>query len=254
MRLGCEFAQRHLGTFQGLALGAEGGVAQTGRRVAWIKAFAAGVTAKAAAFASGITTRFTTGIGAGTAVHARASVTPTPSGVFAVAKFAGAARIGAGGFAFHAGAVIAAHGDHAFGRGFGCNHFSHRGCGRAFCCIAGGLRGVCHFGLATLLWAGAVSGRAFGVCAFGRHAFGCGSFGHSGVYRRCTGLGHRISHRLHLRLLGAGCAYLGLRLGLALQGGFQSGNRAADQLRVAASIGCLQGFGRVNDHAVTLAQ
>ena len=59
---------------------------------------------------------------------------------------------------------------------------------------------------------------------------------------------------MHLRFLGAGCAYLGLRLGLALQGGFQSGYRAADQLRVASSIGCLQGFGRVNDHAVTLAQ
>ena len=255
MGLGCELAQCHLGTFQGLALGAEGGVAQTGRRVAWIKAFATGVTAKATAFASGITTR----VWAGTAVHARAGVAPTASGVFAVAKFAGAARVGAGGFAFHARTVIAAHGDHAFGRGFGCNDLGHRGCGRAFCGIAGGLRGVCHFGLATLLWASAVNGGAFGVGAFrsgafGRSAFGCGGFGHSGVYRRCTGQGHRISHRLHLRLLGAGRRYLGLRLGLALQSGFQGGNRAADQLRVAAGIGRLQGFGSVDDHAVTLAQ
>ena len=59
---------------------------------------------------------------------------------------------------------------------------------------------------------------------------------------------------MHLRLLGAGRCHLGLRLGLALQSGFQSGYSAADQLRVAASIGCLQRLGGVDDHAVTLAQ
>jgi hypothetical protein len=183
MGLGSELAQRHLRTLQGLALGAKGGVAQAGRRVAWIKAFATGVTAKAAAFASG----FTTGIWAGAAVHAGAGIAPTASGVFAVAKFAGTGRVAARGFAFHAGAVVAAHGHHALGRGFGCNHLGCGGGGRAFCAVADGWRGVGHIGLATLFWTGVLISGTFGVGAFqsgtfGRSAFGSGGFGHSGVY------------------------------------------------------------------------
>ena len=83
-------------------------------------------------------------------------------------------------------------------------------------------------GLAAFLGAGILSGGAFG-----RSAFGCGSFAHSGIYRRNTGLGHRISHRLHLRLLGAGRRDLGLRLGLAL---LQSGKNKAKAVQVLRSV------------------
>ena len=116
MGLGGEFFQRQLGLLQGLALGAESGVAQTRAHVAALKpprACRSGTTrAKAFAAAPGV---------------ARAPARCIAA-VAAVAPFETPAH-GCGGFGFfHAGSVVAAHSHHFFGWGRGRHgHHSWRG-------------------------------------------------------------------------------------------------------------------------------
>ena len=64
----------------------------------------------------------------------------------------------------------------------------------------------------------------------------------------------RLRCRLRLCLLRARRTHLGLRLCLALQCSLQRCHGFADEVRVPCGIGRLQGLGRVQHRAITLAQ
>ena len=102
MGLGGEFFQRQLGLLQGLALGAESGVAQTRAHVGAFKAARGSRSGTSKTIAA--TTRF-----GGTPAWGIAAVT-------AVAPLEPAASHGRGFGFFHAGSVVTAHGHDLFGR------------------------------------------------------------------------------------------------------------------------------------------
>ena len=118
MGLSGEFFQRQLGLLQGLALGAESGVAQTRAHVAALKP----------------ARRASAGTATGKTIAATARLGGTPArdiaAVSAVAPFEPAASHGRGLGFFHARAVVTAHGHDLFGwRCWGRWHCGWRGLG-----------------------------------------------------------------------------------------------------------------------------
>ena len=148
MSLGCQFAQGLLRQLKGLALRAEGGVAQA--RAPRLAAVAEIATAFTAAIATTVSTPFTRAAGIAVAKARLAAGSAISAGTAIAAQ---GHRLGF----FHAGAVIAAHRHHRLGgargrRGCRCGHVCGFGRGSCFarslrCGLGSGLgRGFSRWG------------------------------------------------------------------------------------------------------------